>query len=193
MNIAIIPARGGSQRIPRKNIKRFKGSPMIFWAIDVAYNSGLFHKIVVSTEDDEIAEVSKRAGAEILTRPPCLAEDSIGTQDVAKHALESEFMSHLEEYKYACVIYPCVPLVESRDLIDSMERLISMPQYHYCYSTYLNGQDCGAFYWGRTASFTDRVPLEENSIFYPLNYACDINTMDDWVHAEKLFEERYGV
>jgi CMP-N-acetylneuraminic acid synthetase len=70
---------------------------MIFWAIDVAYNSGLFHKIVVSTEDDEIAEVSKRAGAEILTRPPCLAEDSIGTQDVAKHALETRARERVYE------------------------------------------------------------------------------------------------
>jgi CMP-N-acetylneuraminic acid synthetase len=153
----------------------------------------MFDKVVVSTEDEEVAEKSRKAGADIIYRPEALAEDGVGTQDVAKHALEYEFNSHSNDYQYACVIYPCAPLLESRDLIDAWGRLMGSPLYSYCYSTYEDRRDCGAFYWGKAQAFCDRIPLEGNSIYFPLEYACDINTMDDWEKAEQLFEERYGV
>ena len=77
MDIAIIPARGGSKRIPRKNIKLFKGKPMIYWSINAAYNSNCFEKIIVSTDDNEIADIAKEYGAEVpFKRPSHLADDS---------------------------------------------------------------------------------------------------------------------
>ncbi|DAB32064.1 MAG TPA: pseudaminic acid cytidylyltransferase, partial [Sulfurospirillum sp. UBA11407] len=75
MNVAIIPARGGSKRIPKKNIKEFCGKPMIAYSIEAAKKSELFDKIVVSTDDESIAQVAKSFGAEVLKRPKELADD----------------------------------------------------------------------------------------------------------------------
>jgi len=89
LRIAIIPARGGSKRIPRKNIKLFCGKPMIAYAIEVALATQLFDKIIVSTEDEEIAAVANQWGAETpFLRPKELADDYTITNDVIKHAIE---------------------------------------------------------------------------------------------------------
>ena len=89
MNIAIIPARGGSKRIPRKNIKEFCGKPMIAWSIEAAKKSGLFEQIIVSTDDEEIAEVAKQWGAQVpFMRPAELSNDHIGTTEVIAHATQ---------------------------------------------------------------------------------------------------------
>ena len=89
MNIAIIPARGGSKRIHRKNIKEFCGKPMIAWSIEAAKASGLFDCIIVSTDDVEIAEVAGLYGAEVpFMRPVELSDDYVGTGAVVKHAVE---------------------------------------------------------------------------------------------------------
>lgn len=88
MNIAIIPARGGSKRVPRKNIRPFCGRPMIAWPIDAAAASGLIDHILVSTDDAEIADVARQAGAEVpFVRPDELADDHSGTTGVIVHAL----------------------------------------------------------------------------------------------------------
>ena len=88
MNIAIIPARGGSKRIPRKNIKNFSGKPMIAWSIEAALRSGLFDRVIVSTDDAEIAAVSTSWGAEVpFLRPLELADDHCGTTEVIAHAI----------------------------------------------------------------------------------------------------------
>ena len=88
MNIAVILARGGSKRIPRKNIKEFCGKPIIAWAIEVAKQSGLFDHILVSTDDDEIAEVASLCGAEVpFTRPEELSNDYAVTSEVVAHAV----------------------------------------------------------------------------------------------------------
>ena len=82
-NVAIITARGGSKRVPRKNIKLFRGKPMIAYSIETALNSGLFDYVMVSTDDDEIAEVAKKYGAEIpFIRSKQTADDFTGTADV---------------------------------------------------------------------------------------------------------------
>jgi len=76
MNVAIIPARGGSKRIPRKNIKEFCGKPMIAWSIEAALKSGVFNRIIVSTDDEDIAEVTRQYGAEVpFMRPAELSND----------------------------------------------------------------------------------------------------------------------
>ena len=89
MNVAIIPARGGSKRIPRKNIRDFCGKPMIAWPIEVVKESGLFEHILVSTDDPAIAAVCKEAGAYVpWLRPAELATDTANSVDVALHALD---------------------------------------------------------------------------------------------------------
>ena len=88
MRVAIIPARGGSKRIPRKNIREFAGLPMIAHSINCARESGAFERIVVSTDDPEIAEISRRFGAETpFMRPPALSDDHTGTTEVVAHAV----------------------------------------------------------------------------------------------------------
>jgi CMP-N-acetylneuraminic acid synthetase len=89
MNIAIIPARGGSKRIPRKNIKPFHGKPMIAYSIDAAIASGCFDKVIVSTDDQDIADVAKQYGAEVpFLRPADIADDYATTMDVMAHAIQ---------------------------------------------------------------------------------------------------------
>ncbi len=124
-NIAIIPARGGSKSIPKKNIKDFCGQPIIAYSIQVAKNSGLFDRIIVSTDDEEIAEVSRQYGAEIpFMRPQELADDYTGTNAVMKHALEW-FMDQGEPVKYACCIYPTAPFIQVEYLKQGFDKLVS--------------------------------------------------------------------
>lgn len=111
LNIAIIPARGGSKRIPRKNIRRFHGQPMIIWSIKAAQASGLFDRIIVSTDDLEIADVAKDAGAEVpFLRPDALSNDFATTGDVIKHAL-SALVAQGSVYRFACCLYATAPFV----------------------------------------------------------------------------------
>ena len=89
MRVAIIPARGGSKRIPRKNIRPFGGRPMIAWSIDAALQSGCFDRVIVSTDDAEIADVAQAAGASVpFLRPPELSDDHTGTIPVVAHAVQ---------------------------------------------------------------------------------------------------------
>jgi len=125
MNIAIIPARGGSKRIPRKNIKKFCGKPIIAYSIETAKASGLFDKIIVSTDDEEIAEVAKKYGAEIpFMRPRELSDDFTGTNAVVKHALEW-LMGQGEIIEYACCIYATAPFIQVECLKEGYEKLVS--------------------------------------------------------------------
>ena len=87
--IAIIPARGGSKRIPKKNVRPFLGTPMLHWPIAAAEASGLFDRIIVSTDDDGIAEAARAVGAEALARPAELSDDRTGVVPVVRHALET--------------------------------------------------------------------------------------------------------
>lgn len=116
MNIAVIPARGGSKRIPQKNIKEFCGRPMISYAISVAKMSGLFDRVIVSTEDELISEVSRACGAEVpFFRPNDLADDQTGTVPVVRHAIQS-CLSLGWISDFVCCIYPCSPLLQCDDL-----------------------------------------------------------------------------
>lgn len=116
MNIAVIPARGGSKRIPRKNILPFGGKPMIAYAIAAAHESGLFEQVVVSTDDDEIADVALQYGATVpFRRPKELADDQTVTVPVIGHAAQW-FLDQGQEPAAVCCIYPCVPLLRAQDL-----------------------------------------------------------------------------
>lgn len=120
MRIAVIPARGGSKRIPRKNIKDFCGKPMVAWAIGAARESCLFDHIIVSTDDEEIATLAKKWGAETpFARPADLADDLTPTVPVIAHAVRScRELGWVADY--VCCIYPCVPFLQIGDLIAAL-------------------------------------------------------------------------
>ncbi|MCD1588406.1 pseudaminic acid cytidylyltransferase [Halomonas sp. IOP_14] len=123
MNIAIIPARGGSKRIPRKNIKFFHGRPMIYYSIKVAQESKLFDHIIVSTDDDEIANIAASYGAEVpFKRPNNLASDTTPTVPVMSHAVQAcnELGLHAD---FFCCIYPCSPFILKSDFVAGLEEI----------------------------------------------------------------------
>jgi N-acylneuraminate cytidylyltransferase len=116
MNVAIIPARGGSKRIPRKNIREFCGRPMIAWSIKAANESGLFDHVIVSTDDEEIAQIATREGAEVpFRRPPELANDHAGTLPVIRHAVNWLTLQGAP-VTHACCIYATAPFLRPADL-----------------------------------------------------------------------------
>ena len=191
--IAVIPARGGSKRIPRKNIKLFLGKPLIAYSIETAKKSALFDKIVVSTDDDEIAEVAKAYGAEVLKRPKELADDFTGTADVTKHAL-----SVYTGYTFVCTIYATAPMLQKKYLEEGLIQLkqnedavksFGVTTFEYpiwrsfritkdnrCEMFWRENfdkrsqdleeayHDAGQFYWERVGAKSDDIPFGKNSI-----------------------------
>lgn len=133
MNIAIIPARGGSKRIPHKNIKSFGGRPMMAWAIEAAQSSNLFAKIIVSTDDQEVAEVAIKCGAEVpFVRPDHLSDDYTGTTEVVAHALEWA-VSNSINVSAACCVYATAAFIQPEDLKQSLSQLTA-GQWSYVFS-----------------------------------------------------------
>lgn len=178
-SVAIIPARGGSKRIPRKNLLAFDGVPMIVRSIRTALDSGLFEQVVVSTDDAEIAELALAHGAQVpFLRPAELADDFTGTAAVVVHALQQ-----LPAFDYACCVYATAPLLQARFLRQGFELLQQHPDKAFAFSVCSFGfpvqraltldgqgaltalypefrntrsqdlpeafQDAGQFYWGR--------------------------------------------
>ena len=137
MRVAIIPARGGSKRIPRKNIKDFFGRPMIAWSIEAAKVSGCFDRIIVSTDDQEIAAIARYWGAEVpFLRPADLSGDYTGTIPVIRHAVEW-LNEHGTTVDLACCIYATAPFISVRDLKTGMELLIeSGKSYSFSVTSY---------------------------------------------------------
>jgi pseudaminic acid cytidylyltransferase len=116
MRLAVIPARGGSKRIPRKNIKLFCGKPMIAWSIEAALSSGCFDRVLVSTDDSEIAQVAQAHGAQVaFVRPPELSDDHTGTLPVIAHATQWQNDQGLNA-THVCCIYATAPFVQAEDL-----------------------------------------------------------------------------
>lgn len=133
MKIAVIPARGGSKRIPRKNIKLFCGKPMIAWSIDAAKVSGLFDHVMVTTDDPEIAEVAKSWGAEVpFLRPAELSDDYAGTTEVIAHATQWA-LAQGWPLSAVCCIYATAPFVQAGDLKLGLQALESGP-WEYAFS-----------------------------------------------------------
>jgi N-acylneuraminate cytidylyltransferase len=182
-SVAIIPARGGSKRIPRKNLLPFDGVPMIVRSIRTALDSGLFEQVVVSTDDAEIAELALAHGAQVpFLRPAELADDFTGTAAVIVHALQQ-----LPAFDYACCVYATAPLLQARFLRQGFELLQQHPDKAFAFSVCSFGfpvqraltldgqgaltalypefrqtrsqdlpeafQDAGQFYWGRSEAW----------------------------------------
>lgn len=181
--VAIIPARGGSVRAPRKNVLPFAGKPMLQWPLEAAEASGLFDYGIVSTDDEEIAALAQDLGCTVHWR--ATDDGSTGTQEIAAQVIEA-----FPEIEQACVIYPCSPMLRGLDLTTSHRMLTPRVQWVI---SWLDADgvdaDAGCFYWGRAWSFLQRNPLTERPAYYPADPArfIDINTHDDLARAEAMF------
>lgn len=121
--VAIITARGGSKRIPRKNVKEFLGKPILLYSIEAALNSGIFEEVMVSTEDEEIAELARKAGAVVpFMRGDENANDFATTTDVLLEVV-GEYEKRGKNFEFGCCIYPTAPFVTAEKLRDGMEKL----------------------------------------------------------------------
>ena len=116
--LAIIPARGGSKRLPRKNILDLCGKPLISWSIEAALKSKYISKVVVSSDDEEILNISSNFGADIIKRPCELASDTATTFDAIKHTIDN-----LEEYEYVVLLQPTSPLRNEKHIDEAIEFL----------------------------------------------------------------------
>ena len=117
--LAIIPARGGSKRLPRKNVLDLNGKPLIVWTIEAGLNSKYIDKIIVSSDDDEILDISKNFGAETIKRPDELASDTATTFDAIKHTIDN-----LEKYDYIVLLQPTSPLRDEKHIDEAIELLV---------------------------------------------------------------------
>lgn len=187
--VAIIPARGGSKRILKKNIKEFCGKPIIAYSIELALKSGVFDQVVVSSDDDEILEVAKKYGAQCLKRSQELGRDDTPTLPVIAEAIK---MLGLSEDSMICCLYATAPLLEESYFLHGKMILEKNPNKSYAFSVVefesspLRGfsiqediinllfpqyqvfrsqdldkiyHDAGAFYWGYAKSFLEQKPI----------------------------------
>ncbi len=131
--IAVIPARGGSKRIPRKNVKLFWGKPIICYVIEELLSSDLFENVIVSTDDKEIAETALRAGADIpFFREPQLADDHTPTVPVIADSLNQMSASGIVLPTWCCCVYPCTPLLLAEDLTKTLAKVMNSDA-DYCF------------------------------------------------------------
>jgi len=183
--ICIIPARGGSVRIPRKNIKLFHGKPIIVYSIQAAYDSGLFDKVVVSSDDLDILNCAGQYGAMDHLRAP--SDGSIGTQEETARVL-----TQYPDYEFACCLYATAPLLDVNDLRRALGCLRDYGNAQFAFGVGREPlRDAGQFYFGRTSAFANGFPLiSPLSCMIPIDErrVCDINTPDDWSRAEKMYE-----
>lgn len=224
MNLAIIPARGGSKRIPGKNIKEFHGKPLVCYSIDVALKSGLFDKVIVSTDSKEIREIAIKAGADVpFIRPAILSNDICGTRPVTNHAIEY-CVEHFFKPEYVCCIYATAPFLERTFLQNGLVQLKENVEGEFAFSAttfpfpvqraltrseigvtpmwpeYINQRsqdleealhDAGQFYWGKTSSWLSRTKVFSSvsiPVVLPRYLVQDIDTPEDWVRAELMYQ-----
>jgi pseudaminic acid cytidylyltransferase len=185
VKVAIIPARGGSRRIPGKNKRIFSGKPIICYSIEAAMKTRLFDRIIVSTDDAEIADIAMKAGAFAVYRPIEYRADEVGTQDVISNCAD------LVPSDFVCGIYPTCPLMQPDNIARGFRVLNEREDLHYAMSVGTNPlSDAGQFYWGRTRAFLQRKPLlTAHTAMIPISdqYVCDINTEEDWQRAMAMY------
>ena len=222
MKLAVIPARGGSKRIPKKNIKLFRDKPIIAWSIIAAQKSKCFDKIIVSTDDDEIAKIATNYNAEVpFKRPKNFSDDTTPILKVVSHAI-NWFNKKNIVFENVCCIFPTAPFLEDIYIKKGLDILIKK-NCDFTFSAMKNSypiqrsflinkkgyaqmidknnyflrsqdlddtyNDAGQFYWGKSSSWTkEKIIFDTNSIpiLLPLGKVHDIDTIEDWVYAEKL-------
>ena len=173
LRIAIIPARAGSVRIPGKNMKPFHGKPIVQYSIEKAMESGLFDRIVVSSDSLGTVNLANQLGVFGQYRPKVLSDQKTGTQEVARYVLKCN-----QGYDTACVIYATAPMMSVADLTAGLE-MLKRDGRPYVYSVGPDWQDAAQFYWGETATFLKGIPLEDPmtaKLKIDASRVCDINT-----------------
>jgi pseudaminic acid cytidylyltransferase len=216
----------GVNEYQRKNIKEFFGKPLIAYSIEVALESKLFEKVIVSTDDEEIAKIAKKYGAEVpFLRPKDISDDHSSSGDAITHAIKF-LQDKGEQFQYVCTIYATAPLLQKEYLIKGFERLknsnaamtfsvtsmpfpiqrtfkitkddrceMFTPKYFYTRSQDLEEayQDAGQFYWQNISIPLNDIPFGKESIpiILPRHLVQDIDTLEDWDRAEKLYELLY--
>lgn len=223
MTLCVIPARGGSKRIPRKNVKPFHGRPMIAWSIQAALDSQVFDHVIVTTDDPDIADVARSQGAEVpFMRPAELSDDYTPTVPVIAHAIaQAEVLWGTQDL--ICCLYATAPFVKASD-ISAARSLLDITEADYAFPVTsfpfpiqrgvklrADGRmemfqpehamtrsqdleeayhDVGQFYWGRRAAWLSGKALigpDAAPLVIPRYRAQDIDTLEDWDRAERLF------
>ncbi|EJP74776.1 MULTISPECIES: pseudaminic acid cytidylyltransferase [Campylobacter] len=226
MKLCVIPARGGSKRIPHKNIKDFCGKPLIAYSIEAAVNSGVFDEVIVSTDDENIAKLAREFGAKTpFMREANLSDDFATTSDVMKDAA----LKTSENFQTICCLYATAPLLTSEILREASEKFeteqceflfaatqfdfpiqravkldangaVSMfyPQFERTRSQDLERayHDAGQFYFGKRAAWLASKAIfapHSRAFLLPRNLVCDIDTMDDFEFAQKLYKINHEI
>ena len=191
--VCVIPARGGSKRIPRKNIRDFFGKPIIAYSIAAARESRLFTAVRVTTDDAEIAAIAKQYGARPVMRE--FDDGSRSTQEVARSCIaqvDAVNPTAHDYCKYICTVYPCAPMMRAQDLRQAYAILKANLHIGYVVPCAEWLVDPGMFYFGRFHTvmaedgndlLRDRVRLMK----IPTEIAIDINTESDWRIAERKY------
>lgn len=199
--IAIIPARGGSRRIPGKNIRPFHGVPIIQYTVALALRSGLFRRIVVSTDDNEVIKAALATSVtnevagrvEMHKRSEARSQNEVGTQEVAMEVLaDMKPLGKLMPGDFACVIYPTAgPLIDPLDFAKGLHLVNRDWDRAFAFAVGTEPlRDAGQFYWGQVEKFMNLHPLiHPASIMVPIpeDRVCDINTEEDWTRAERMY------
>lgn len=228
MNTAIIPARGGSKRIPGKNIRPFCGKPIIAWSIEAALQSGLFDQVIVSTDCEKTAAVATDRGATVpFMRPPEISDDHTPTIPVVRHAIRWLTQNEQTPAKVCC-IYATAPFLQVEDLRQGLEFLegdsaveFSFPVTEFAFPIFrglaIENQrvkmlwpeheltrsqdltpawhDAGQFYWGTATAFLEHegfFSARSAPVILPSHRVQDIDTPEDWVRAELMFQAMTG-
>ncbi len=221
--VCIIPARGGSKRVPRKNIRSFLGHPIIAYPITAALESGVFSEVMISTDDAEIANFATTCGAMVpFMRSGKTSGDHAIIDEVLLEVLD-EYKKQNRSFDYLCCIFPTAAFVSAKMLSESFEMLLKgafdsvIPVVRYSPPIQRafrlkNGKlemfepenfkkrtqdlelafyDAGLFYWMKTDCFVkNKKCLTSNTGAFEIdeNACCDIDTEEDWIFAERLFE-----
>jgi N-acylneuraminate cytidylyltransferase len=189
--IGIITARGGSKRLPRKNIKTLAGKPMIAWTIDAANESKVLSNVYVSTEDEEIAHVARQWGAEVLIRPKALAKDDTLSIDVIVNVINE---LGLDNNDYIMLLQPTSPLRTQGDIRNCVACLKTTKSDNIVSTTNGTEKPNGAIYLNKVTSLltTRTFYPEYKTVWYvmPAERSVDIDTGQDFQLAESLIKER---
>lgn len=178
MRLCVIPARGGSKRIPRKNIKEFCGKPMIAYSIEAAIASGLFEKIVVSTDDEEIAKIAQSYGALVpFMRPRELSDDHTATIPVIAHAIRAS-VEDIKEVEAVCCIYATAPFVQAQFIKEAYEKLLT------CKASYAFSATSFPFPIQRAIRLSKNNRVE---MFSPENFAVRSQDLEEAYHDAGQF------
>jgi len=178
MNICVVPARGGSKRIPRKNIKVFNGKPIIAYSIEAALESNCFDQVIVSTDDNEIAEVAKKYGAKVpFIRPAELSNDYAGTISVIKHTIEW-LENHGNAIDNVCCLYATAPFIQSQTIFEAFQQL-QESKADYCFSV-----TSFVFPIQRSIRITQGGKVD---MFYPENFDARSQDLEEAYHDAGQF------